>query len=109
MRVDAQSTDPYSSAYADDLVIAQTTPPSAGDIANAEQQATVFGTATAGTGTRSLTVTASSYLDQMNLIATNAAIMQSDSTLCPPPSSGDSTDSTATPSTDTGTGDGGGE
>jgi len=82
MRVDAQSTDPYSSAYADDLVIAQTTPPSAGDIANAEQQATVFGTATAGTGTRSLTVTASSYLDQMNLIATNAFVTAGSARTC---------------------------
>ncbi len=61
-----------TAAYASDLALSQTTAPTETDIANVQQQAMSFGNAQAS-GSSPLSVTASSQLDQMNLIASNAA------------------------------------
>ncbi|MDP2665699.1 MAG: hypothetical protein Q8P23_03660, partial [bacterium] len=69
-------TDAAGSAYFADSQTLQTMPPTASDVGNAMQDSRVFGTATA-IPAGSLTVSANSLVDQMSLIATNAAALQS--------------------------------
>ncbi len=69
-------TDTAGSAYFADSQTLQTMPPTMSDVGNAMQDSQVFGTATA-IPAGSLTVSANSLVDQMSLIATNAAALQS--------------------------------
>ncbi len=71
-QIQADSAAGNTSAYTADLAASQTTAPTTSDVANAQQQATSFGTAQAN-ASNPLSVTASSFLDQMNLISSNAA------------------------------------
>jgi len=73
-----------ASTYSADLQTLQTMPPSATDVAAAEQQAKINGSAIASPS-GSLDVSASSLVDQMNLISANAQTLET--TVCSPPSS----------------------
>ena len=73
-------------AYAADIQTLQAMSPTMQDVANAQQNAQVFGTSVASPE-GSLAVSGGSSVDQMNLISTNAAALQSVCT-APAPSGG---------------------
>lgn len=68
-------------AYLADIQALQAMPPSAENVANAQQDAQVFGTA-AASPSGSLAVSGGSLVDQMNLINTNATALRA---VCTPP------------------------
>ncbi|MHB8660459.1 MAG: hypothetical protein ACYC75_00750 [Minisyncoccota bacterium] len=84
LKVQAEATSPTAGsggALAADTQALATMPPSATDLATAQQNAQTFGGATANPG-GSLTVSGGSLIDQMNLINTNATALRS---VCIPP------------------------
>ena len=68
--------DTAGSAYVADIQKLQTMSPTGQEVANAEQDAQTFGSATANPG-GSLIVSGSSLVDRMNLISTNARALES--------------------------------
>ncbi len=77
----ANSASGAGGAYASDIQTLQSMSPTATDVANAQQQAQSFGTASANPQ-GSLFVSGGSLLDQMNLISSNAQALKSS---CVPP------------------------
>ncbi len=75
-------TDTAGTAYTADLQTLQSMSPTSLDLANAEQDAQAFGTASASPS-GSLTVSGGSLVDQMNLISTNAQALKA--SVCTPP------------------------
>lgn len=80
----AGTTDPNGAggAYAADFQTLQTMPPTSADVANAQQQAQVLNAAIANPD-GSLSVNASSIVDQMNLITTNGQALQTSCAMPP--------------------------
>jgi len=76
--------DTAGNVYTADIAALQTMPPTAQDVGTALQDAQVMGSSVASPA-GSLTVTAGSLVDQMNLISTNAAELKT--TVCNPNSS----------------------
>ena len=70
------NTSGAGGAYAADIQTLQAMPPTMQDVANAQQNAQVFGTSVASPE-GSLNVSEGSSVDQMNLIGTNAAALRS--------------------------------
>ena len=75
-KVQSELNSGTGGTYATDIQTLQTMPPTATDVANAQQEAQAFGTASANPS-GSLSVSGSSLLDQMNLLSANAQALKS--------------------------------
>lgn len=75
-KVQSELNSGTGGSYATDIQTLQTMPPTATDVANAQQEAQAFGTASANPS-GSLSVSGSSLLDQMNLLSANAQALKS--------------------------------
>lgn len=72
-KLSAEASAGNSTTYTTDLAASVSTAPTASDIANAQQQVMSFGSDAQASPTGSLNVSASSIVDQMNLVSSNAA------------------------------------
>ena len=79
----ADANSGATAAYVTDLTTLQSTPPTATDVATAQQLSASFGQDAQASPSGSLNVSATSLVDQMNLISSNAAALLSTCTPVP--------------------------
>ena len=78
-------SDTDTGAYANDIQLMTTQPPTATDVANIEAEADPLGTAKADPTGSVSNIAGGVTIDRLNLINTNAPAMLGNATFCPPP------------------------